>query len=134
MDIVDGVNEAYDHELDQTEEYDLSPQTYHRLLAADVSINVGNIIWTGKVTGYKRDASGNLIGQTDPNPLLNTRMYQVQFSDGTIQDYSANYIAEAISLELRLMNNVDRDAAEAGDAWNKGLRNVVEMSFNNIIR
>jgi hypothetical protein len=48
-------------------------------------------------------------------------MYQVQFSDGTIQDYSANYIAEAISLELRLMNNVDRDAAEAGDAWNKGL-------------
>jgi len=47
-------------------------------------------------------------------------MYQVQFSDGTIQDYSANYIAEAISLELRLMNNVDRDAAEAGDAWNKG--------------
>jgi hypothetical protein len=38
------------------------------------------------------------------------------------------------SLELRLMNNVDRDAAEAEDARNKGPRNGVEMSFNNIIR
>jgi len=38
------------------------------------------------------------------------------------------------SLELRLMNNVDRDAAEGEDARNKGLPNGVEMSFNNIIR
>jgi hypothetical protein len=57
---------------------------------------VGDKTLTGKVTGYKRDGSGNPIGKTNPNPLLNTRMYQVQFSDGTIQDYAANHIAEAI--------------------------------------
>jgi len=51
---------------------------------------------TGTVVGYKWDASGNLIGKANPNPLLNTRMYQVQFSDGTVQDYAANHIAEAI--------------------------------------
>jgi hypothetical protein len=32
------------------------------------------------------------------------------------------------------MNNVDRDAAEAEDAHNKGPGNAVERSFNNIIR
>jgi len=75
---------------------DIPPQLYDRLLTAEVCLNVGEKMSTGKVIGYKRDASGNLIGKTNPNPLLNTRMYQVQFSDGTVQDYAANHIAEAI--------------------------------------
>jgi len=132
MDIVDGVNEAYDHELNQTEEDELSPQMYDRLLTADVSFNVGNKVLTGKVTGYKRDASGNLIGQTNPNPLLNTRMYQVQFSDGTIQDYSANRIAEAIYaavddegnqfvlLDEILDYHYTKDAIKPEQAWTVG--------------
>ncbi len=39
---MDGVNKDYDHELDHTEEDELSPQMYDRLLTADVSFNVGN--------------------------------------------------------------------------------------------
>jgi hypothetical protein len=61
-----------------------------------VCFTVGEKTMTGTVVGYKWDASGNLIGKANPNPLLNTRMYQVQFSDGTVQDYAANHIAEAI--------------------------------------
>jgi YD repeat-containing protein len=96
MDGPDEVNEAWDHEPDQMEAGDRSPQLYDKLLTADVCFTVGEKTMTGTVIGYKRDGSGNLIGKTNPNPLLNTRMYQVQFSDGTVQDYAANHIAEAI--------------------------------------
>jgi YD repeat-containing protein len=96
MGATDEINEAWDHEPDQLEEDDITPQLYDKLLTADVCFTVGEKEMTGKVIGYKRDASGNLIGKTNPNPLLNTRMYQVQFSDGTVQDYAANLIAEAI--------------------------------------
>jgi hypothetical protein len=50
----------------------------------------------GNVIGYKRDQNGNCIGNSHPNPLLNTRMYQVEFTDGARQDYATNMIAEAI--------------------------------------
>jgi hypothetical protein len=38
------------------------------------------------------------------------------------------------SLELRVLNNNDREAAEDEDNRNKGLQMVVELSFNNIVR
>jgi hypothetical protein len=100
MDGKDDVNEAWDNEPEQMEADDISPQLYDRLLTAEVCLNAGEKMSTGKVIGYKHDASGNPIGKTNPNPLLNTRMYQVQFSDGTVQDYAANHIAEAIYMAV----------------------------------
>ena len=47
-----------------------------------------------KVTKRLRDTNGNLIGTADDNPILDTRMYEVEFMDGTKQSLSANYIAE----------------------------------------
>ncbi len=38
------------------------------------------------------------------------------------------------TLELRLMADAERAVAEEEDARNKGLRNGVEISFNNIMR
>ena len=38
------------------------------------------------------------------------------------------------TLELRLMAPHERAIAEEEDSWNKGPRNAVEMSFNNIVR
>ncbi len=37
------------------------------------------------------------------------------------------------SLELRLMRPDEQNRAEEEDSWNKGPRNGVEMSFNNIV-
>ena len=47
-----------------------------------------------KVTKRLRDANGIPIGTADDNPILDTRMYKVEFMDGTKQSLSANYIAE----------------------------------------
>ena len=39
----------------------------------------------------KRTANGNyLIGKEDNNPILDTRLYEVEFADGGIGEYSIN--------------------------------------------
>ena len=51
--------------------------------------------------GRKRDASGNLIGERNDNPILDTCIYQVEHLDGRVEEYVTNMIAEL------LMSNVD---------------------------
>ena len=41
-----------------------------------------------------RDADGNPVGLRHNNPLLDTRRYEVQFGDGSVQEYTANLVAE----------------------------------------
>ena len=43
-----------------------------------------------------RDADGNPIGRASTNPIIDTRVYEVEFPDGTIAEYAANTIAEAL--------------------------------------
>eukprot|EP00546_Thalassionema_frauenfeldii_P011116 CAMPEP_0178911100 /NCGR_PEP_ID=MMETSP0786-20121207/9490_1 /TAXON_ID=186022 /ORGANISM="Thalassionema frauenfeldii, Strain CCMP 1798" /LENGTH=89 /DNA_ID=CAMNT_0020583475 /DNA_START=46 /DNA_END=312 /DNA_ORIENTATION=+ len=47
-----------------------------------------------KVTKRLRDHRGNPIGTAHDNPILDTRMYEVEFFDGSKQALSANVIAE----------------------------------------
>ena len=47
-----------------------------------------------RVTKRLRDANGIPIGTAHDNPILDTRMYEVEFMDGEKSSLSANYIAE----------------------------------------
>ena len=53
-----------------------------------------------KVTKRLRDANGIPIGTADDYPILDTRMYEVEFMDGTKQSLSANYIAENVFAQV----------------------------------
>ena len=73
----------------------------------------GDVLQAVRIIGCSTDGEGNPIGQYDPNPMLNTRVYDVMFPDGAIQQYSANLIAESIyedldedSYRYRLMDEV----------------------------
>ena len=46
------------------------------------------------IVSRKRDAHGNLVGVASSNPITDTRMYNVQFVDGAMAEYSINTIAE----------------------------------------
>ena len=46
------------------------------------------------IKGRKRDHQGNPIGSPNVNPILDTRVYELQFPDGRIEDYSMNIIVE----------------------------------------
>ena len=46
------------------------------------------------ITSRKRDAHGNLVGVASSNPITDTRMYNVEFVDGSMAEYSLNTIVE----------------------------------------
>ena len=60
------------------------------------------------VKQQKRDYNGNPIGVKNNNPILDTRVYQLEFPDGRVDEYSVNIIAE------NLMSQVDDDSWDTG--------------------
>ena len=50
--------------------------------------------WTARVKKRKRDGNGDLVGERNDNPILDTRSYIVEFPDGSESEYAANVIAE----------------------------------------
>ena len=56
-----------------------------------------------KVTKRLRDANGNPIGKANDNPLLDTRIYEVEYSDGHKASLAANSIA------INLFSQVDQE-------------------------
>ena len=53
-----------------------------------------NVATKATVIRRKVDHLGTLLGKAHPNPLLDTREYEVQLEDGTYDSYFANIIAE----------------------------------------
>ena len=47
----------------------------------------------GKVVRSKRDVNGNQIVQENQNPILDTRQYEVKFTDIEVTELTANVIA-----------------------------------------
>lgn len=60
------------------------------------------------VTSRKRNHSGALIGKKNKNPILDSRIYNVQFPDGHYGQYAANVLAESIYA------SVDEDGYDCG--------------------
>ena len=56
----------------------------------------GEYLRAATVVGRARDRDGMPIGEYHHNPILNSRVYDVMFPDGSIQQYAANIIAENI--------------------------------------
>jgi len=141
----DESDEAYQKELEKQDDDKISDTNYDKLLSAEVSLpSDDHHIKLGKVTGYKRDHMGNLVARLHTNPLLNTRLCEVTFADGTVQDYTANKIAEAIYAEVDEEGNKyllldaiidhhrDKTAMDKADMWitsyngNKQLRRTTQ--------
>lgn len=49
---------------------------------------------TAKVIGRSKDIDGFKIGTYDPNPYLDTRVYDVMFSYASVEQYAANVLAD----------------------------------------
>ncbi len=73
---------------------DFTPETFDEYLSAQVLLPVGDIMQRGEVVCQRRDHNGKPVGLRNPNPLLDTREYEVLFPDGSRQSYMANAIAE----------------------------------------
>eukprot|EP00536_Pseudo-nitzschia_multiseries_P010506 jgi/Psemu1/26146/gm1.26146_g len=65
-------------------------------LQAEVRIPMGNKCLRGVVKKRVKDDDGLPIWKRHPNPLLDTRMYEVEMPEGTVEAYRANLIAANI--------------------------------------
>ena len=89
---------APSYAMPEADEFDV--ETYDACLQAEVLLPQGDHLVAGTVVGRKRDHDGNPLGKRNPNPILDTRIYEVQFPDGHVLDYAANVIAESIFLQV----------------------------------
>ena len=71
-----------------------TPESYDALITAELLLPKGDILLPAKVVGRKKDRNGNPVGTEHKNPILDTRIYEVQFSDGHVEEYAANVIVE----------------------------------------
>jgi len=53
-----------------------------------------------KVISRKRSSDGTLIGQKNPEPQLDSRLYNVKFPDRHFEQYSANVLHESLTSKL----------------------------------
>ena len=53
-------------------------------------------MYMAKVVRRAIGEDGKVIGSPNDNPILNTLIYDVEFTDGVTKQYAANFIAENI--------------------------------------
>jgi hypothetical protein len=67
-------------DIDSLDEHDVD--TYDQYVGASVHLSIGDKVQNGKVTGRKRGLDGVVRGKASANPILDTRTYNVEFTDG----------------------------------------------------
>jgi hypothetical protein len=60
----------------------------------------GGDLVTARVLQRTRDGDGFPTGHRNSNPILDTRQYEVEFTDGSIDTYTANVIAENMATSI----------------------------------
>ena len=82
------------------EQDDYTPEAYDELLGAELNLPTGTEFISGRVTKRKRDDEGRPVGVRNQNPLLDTRLYEVEMADGTTGEYTTNIIAENLFAQV----------------------------------
>ena len=67
---------------------------YGQIINAEVQLQLGEEMVTGKITQRTIGPDGQVTGTYDNNPYLNSIIYQVEFPDGQVKEYAASIIAE----------------------------------------
>ena len=85
------------HADSETYNESISKEVHDNLIGTPVLLPVAGRLLEGKVKSRKRSADGTeLIGKENHNPLLDTRIYNVEFPDGGVAEYSTNVIIESL--------------------------------------
>jgi hypothetical protein len=73
-----------------------TPEADDNYVNASLMLPRGNALARGTMIGQKRDARGDPIGNANTNPILDSRVYRVEFEDGDVCELTANVIAESM--------------------------------------
>ena len=87
----------------------LADELKDRYIGVKVLLPQGGKLQEARVFSRKRTSDGKmLIGKGNDNPLLDTRLYHVEFPDGGIGEFTTNVIAES------LYSNIDEEGYDLG--------------------
>ena len=82
--------------------------TVDEMHGAEMYLPHGDRTEIAKVLGRKRDNDGNFIGRKHQNPILDSRVYVVEFSDGDQQEISFNVLAEHLFSQVDEEGNMTK--------------------------
>jgi hypothetical protein len=80
--------------MPEADEWDA--EAFDQYISAEVKLPRDGTEVLGQVVARKHDHDGNPVGRANLNPILDSRLYEVVFPDGTTAEYSANVIAECL--------------------------------------
>ncbi len=84
---------------------DLPDDVYDNYIGAELTLQQGDEVTTARVKRRKIDDFGNGIGKANVNPILDTRLYTLEFANGVEAEYSANVIAENMWAQCDIEGN-----------------------------
>ncbi len=79
---------------------DFTTEDYDNYIPAEVLLPRGDDLVLGNGISRKRDADDNLIGIAHKNPIFDTRLCQVQFPEGQVEEFSTNIIAQNLYSQI----------------------------------
>ena len=82
-----------------------TPITYNTYIGAEVVLPKGNDMVSGTVKSRVKDFEGQPIGKADKNPILDRRVYNVEFSDDENAELGANIIPECMYAQCDIEGN-----------------------------
>jgi len=118
-----------DDEHDNIVEDGDTPGVADYYVGATVDIKHRGELRSGRVKERARDDDGQLLGEANSNPLLDTRKYVIEFPDGDVTEYTANVISESMiaqcdanGYDVKLMEAIidhrkDGNAVEDADRY-----------------
>ena len=108
---------------------------YDKYMNAEVILpRDGERFQSARVVRRATEPDGSAIGTSNNNPILDTRIYEVMFNDGSTQEYAANRIALSMydhvneeGYRTRLLDSIERhrsdeNAVRAPDGYTKDSR------------
>ena len=71
-----------------------TPEEYYKYVSAHIKMPLSDKEVTATVKRHKRDINGKPIDISNENPLLDTRLYEVELLDGAVEELDVNAISE----------------------------------------
>ena len=78
------------------DELEPMPEVGGYYIEADILLPRWNEIARCHLVAWSHNARGNIMGRAHTNPILDTRMYQVELAGGKVTELTANIIEESM--------------------------------------
>ena len=68
-------------------------------IGAEIMLPRRNKVARGHIVAWSGNTNGNVMGRAHTNPILDTRMYQIEVTGGKVTEFTTNIIAELIYIK-----------------------------------